>query len=116
MSHVLGLPMESTLLGRVWRKPGIVIYSVKAKHYRRPQTSEWGPIRLPDSQRLLFTHNGVVSLLDSRSGCGSREGPCGSARCLSGFFSITRDGRDLYFLRFRWEADIWMLTLNEERE
>jgi len=36
-------------------------------------------------------------------------------RDLDGVFSLSPDNRTIYFERYLEEADIWMLTLNEEQ-
>jgi Tol biopolymer transport system component len=111
-------PDGKNLAGVVINKPGIVIYSLEVGQYRRLTDIGRNPRWLPDSRRLLFRHSGdTISLLDSESGK-IQEQFLTVARPdrISQVPSISGDGRDLYFTRARVEADIWMLTLNEEQK
>jgi Tol biopolymer transport system component len=92
----------------------IVIYSLESKQYKRLTHIGRFPIWLPDSRRMLFlTPSEEIKLLDIESGK--------SQEILSLFPDILRrpaisaDGQSLYFERRSSEADIWMLTLKEEK-
>ena len=65
---------------------------------------------LSDSRRLLYFDDGVMRLVDSRSG------QLDDVLSDVDFnFSVSRDDRTIYFGRKVEEADIWVLTLDEER-
>ena len=70
--------------------------------------------RVSHSRRLLFGYEGKLNLLDTESG---------SVRELMSVFpggfmgiAVSGDDRWIYFGREENEADIWLLTLNEEQK
>jgi Tol biopolymer transport system component len=93
---------------------GIAIYNLKSGQYRRLTTAGDYVTWLTDSRRLLFADSGTIFLLDIDSGR--------SHEVLSLFpdyldtCTLSSDNRTMYLTRITSEADIWMLTLNEERE
>jgi Tol biopolymer transport system component len=94
---------------------GIAIYNLKSRQYRRLTDFGYEPAWLSDSRRLLFSDDAdKIFVLDSESG------RVGEVLSLSpdyvGGFSISHDNRWIYFSREKAEADIWMLTLNEEQK
>ena len=89
---------------------GVAIYSFDSQQYERLVELPAGNCRwLNDSRRLLFLSAGKLYILDSVS----KEYE--EVLDLGGFFSLSRDNRTIYFDRYLQEADIWMLTLNEEQ-
>jgi TolB protein len=90
----------------------VALYDLETQAYRIFETEGIYPIWLADNRRLLygaFSHK--MYLLDTVSG-DVRE----ILSNVRGIFSISRDNRWIYFSRFIQEADIWMLTLNEEQQ
>jgi serine/threonine protein kinase/dipeptidyl aminopeptidase/acylaminoacyl peptidase len=90
---------------------GIVIYSLKTKRYLKLTDFGVWPRWLNDGRRLLFSDNRRIYLLDVRSKEYREilESP--------GFaFAISKDNRLLFPSHRVLEADIWLLTLNEEKE
>jgi len=93
------------------RPDGVAIYSIDSQQYERLVELPGGYCRwLNDSRRLLFLSEGKLYILDSVS----KEYE--EVRDLGGHFSLSRDNRTIYFDRYLQEADIWMLTLNEEQQ
>jgi hypothetical protein len=103
--------------------PGIVIYRIDSKEYRRHtdfgDDAKW----LSDSRRLLVgeSSTGRIHLVDSASGKsvpvvdglrlrpGERSGSgIGIVRAK---FGISRDDRTLFLVRDHTEADIWQVEL-----
>ena len=69
---------------------------------------------LNDNRRLVFPSSGHLFILDSETGEVQElfAPPVGSAD----YPTVSRDNRTLCFTLTNREADIWLLTLNEERE
>jgi serine/threonine protein kinase len=91
--------------------PGIVLYAVKHRTYERLTDFGGGATAwLPDGRRLLFGSQGKIHLLDRVTKetrmVFSVPPPeeVGTAR-------LSRDGRQLFFLRSIDEADVWMAEL-----
>jgi hypothetical protein len=103
--------------------PGIVIYQIDSKTYRRVtdfgDDAKW----LSDSRRLLVgdSDTGRIRLVDSASGKsapvldqlrfrpGERSGSgIGITRAK---FGISRDDKTLFLVRDHTEADIWLIEL-----
>jgi hypothetical protein len=93
---------------------GVVIYTLESQKYKRLTDFGGYPAWLPDSRRLLFTHRGSIHLVDSDSGRVREVLSVPPDRIET--VSISQDNRWIYFNRLVDEADIWMLTLNEEQE
>jgi WD40 repeat protein len=89
-------------------------YSVVAKFEptspKRAYQLRW----LNDGRRLLFRDaEGAVRLLDTETG--RQKEVLRVAPDSVSFFCLSRDDKVMYFSRRISEADIWMLTLDEER-
>ena len=93
---------------------GIALYNLESRQYRMLTDSGRQPVWLTDSRWLLFRDAGKLLLLDSESG--KAQELLSLFPDVLGYYSITSDDRWIYFQRSSVEADIWMLTLNEERE
>jgi Tol biopolymer transport system component len=91
---------------------GVATYSIDSQQYERlvELPGAYGPRWLNDSRRLLFWSGGKLYILDSVSK--EYEEVLDSA---GSSLSLSRDNRTIYFDRGLAEADIWMLTLNEEQ-
>jgi Tol biopolymer transport system component len=90
--------------------PGVVLYSLAGRGYRRVTASGQAPTWLSDSRHLLYWVGGTLFLFDSRSGV-SRQvltTPSGSDY---NDFSLSPDDRVLYLARNTEQGDIWLLTL-----
>ena len=94
---------------------GITIYSLRTQEYERLTDFGDSPVWLSDSRRILFYDftQGKIFLVDSKSGR-VREVLSISPDIVDSL-SVSPDNRSIYFSRSTSEADIWLLTLNEER-
>ncbi len=119
-------PNGKLLAGYLGQLRGIVIYSFETKRYRTLTDTGGMPVWLSDSRRLLFVSSSniqddaPISLLDTATGeyheVLSSELLSIEPDWIRPWPTISADDRTIYFERQRREADIWMLTLNEERE
>ena len=90
--------------------PGVVLYSLETKSYRRLTTHGEVPRWLPDGRSLLVLDQGRVRAVDLATGS-FREvvsPPAGSSFVTH---CVSRDGRSLFASRLAQEGDICMLTL-----
>jgi Tol biopolymer transport system component/serine/threonine protein kinase len=99
--------------GAEWTPHGVVIYSHETGEYQK--LTEYGgyPEWLSDSRRLLFWHQGAIFVVDVETRDVRevfRPTPGGARNAVS----LSPDNRWLYFAHWVRQADIWMLTLNEE--
>jgi Tol biopolymer transport system component len=92
----------------------IAIYNLESKHYRKLTDFGGYPVWLTDSRRLLFRDAGKLFLLDSESE--KVQEILSLSPDVIGKFSISSDDRWIYLEHSSTEADIWMLTLNEEQK
>jgi hypothetical protein len=61
----------------------------------------------------LFQDGGKILLLDGKTG-GFRELLSLEADRIGSYIGLSKDDRTIYFIRGRFEADIWMVTLDEK--
>jgi Tol biopolymer transport system component len=112
-------PDGDRLAGGAWSadgfKAGVVVYSLESRQYRRLTYEGDFPVWLSDSRRLLYSHEGSLLLVDSETK-EVRELLSIEPDVFYETFSISKDNEWISFSRLTREADIWMLTLNEERE
>jgi Tol biopolymer transport system component len=95
--------------------PGVVIYSFQTRTYRQVAERGGGPMWLNDNRRLLYAAStgpgtpNEVKLLDTATG---QSQPVFAIPGESiGQPRISRDNRQIVFLRQSNEGDVWMLTL-----
>jgi Tol biopolymer transport system component len=87
---------------------GILLYSLAAKKYEKLTDAGAYPVWLKDGRRLLYTHEGRVYRLDTRTG--KRDEVLSVApQDFVGAVTLSGDNRSLYFSLGAAEADIWML-------
>ena len=89
----------------------LALYDLETKEYRIFETKGRDATWLADGRRLLYYSSNNMYLLDAVSG-EVRE----ILSDMQSDFSVSRDNRWIYFTRSLREADIWMLTLNQEHE
>lgn len=90
--------------------PGVVLYSLAGRSYRRITERGHAATWLSDSRHLLYWVGDTLLLFDTRSGT-SRQvliTPPGSDY---NDFSLSPDDRLLYLARNTEQGDIWLLTL-----
>jgi hypothetical protein len=102
------------------RPSGVAIYSLDSGEYEKLVEIPGGYCRwLNDSRRLLFASydrgdhlsQRKLYLLDSVS-----KEYVEVLDSVDPWFTLSKDNRTIYFTRGLREADIWMLTLNEEQK
>jgi eukaryotic-like serine/threonine-protein kinase len=89
---------------------GIGLYAFATRQYERLTRSGNYPLWLPGSRRLLYLDSGAIWLYDTttrtpRMIVETGEGP--TVTC----FTVSRDGRLIYFVRQQHDGDIWLATL-----
>jgi serine/threonine protein kinase/dipeptidyl aminopeptidase/acylaminoacyl peptidase len=92
---------------------GCAIYNLESRQYQRLTHSGGAPVWLNDSRRLLLYESGKIFLVD-RATERVRELLSISPDTV-GSLSVPADNRSIYFDRRSSEADIWLLTFNEDR-
>jgi Tol biopolymer transport system component len=89
---------------------GVGIYNRDSRQYEwLTDFGEW-PVWLADGRRLLFTNQGRIFVVDSRTRRHREvmfvaEGDIGGA-------TLSRDNRTMYFTHVATEADVWLMTLD----
>ena len=90
---------------------GIVVYSLASKQYRRLTDFGGDPQWLNDNRRLLFRQGfSQVFLIDSQT---KEQAEVFSVDSGGLSYRLSKDNRTIFFVHWKQEADIWMLTLNE---
>lgn len=89
---------------------GILVYSLETQHYEKLTDFGANPVWLSDSRRLLFQHQGKLSLIDSRSKK-VREVLSAAPNQFGNGVTLSRDDRQLYFSLVTTEADIWLMSM-----
>jgi WD40 repeat protein len=94
---------------------GLFLYHLASGAYERITASGRAPHLLADGRRLLYEDEGTLRLLDPASGRSEalmRLGPPSPNANPQRHFRISRDNRQLVFLRSEAEADVWLLSLD----
>ena len=105
---------------------GVILYSLQSGKYRKLTERAGNPEWLADSRRLLFWRldttmarkgnlPGAFFLVDSQTGEVTevfQPSPGGATQ----YYGLSPDNRWIYYTHVTSDSDIWMLTLNEERE
>ncbi len=98
--------------------PEVVVYSLESEEYRglATTTEAPSPMWLPDSRRVLYLWEGHICVVDRVSGSVQEvlDNPHERLFERASLFSLSHDGCWIYFTAVEEQADIWMLTLNEE--
>jgi Tol biopolymer transport system component len=103
------------IAGQSWYGiPGINVYSVENRTYKRvADVGEW-PVWLPDSRRILFVSRGrEFSIIDVASKQVTRI--FSVLRPTLGPPRLSRDGRSAFYSHRLTESDIWLVNLEGER-
>src|SRR5262249_13931354 len=92
------------------RNVGGFTYPLETKTYGKVSESGNNPVFLPDGKRLLYLDDGVLKIVDL---AGKRVRPVAGAAALGRVadFALSKDGRFLFSIENKLEADIWQATL-----
>ena len=88
----------------------VVLYSFADRRYERVAEPGANPRFLPDGKRLLYERESALWLVDSVSKKTREILPARNDSFLSNF-CVSRDGRELYVMRYVRDSDIWEATL-----
>ncbi len=91
----------------------LAVFSLPSREYRVFPVAGCCSMWLSDNRRLLFWNGGKISLLDGEAGSFHDVLSLGPDK-IDDYFGLASDQRTIYFSRIRPEADIWMVTLDEE--
>ena len=91
---------------------GVWLYHVESRRYERVTTEGRIPQLLADGRGLVYYDQGsVLRFLDTRSGRSAELLSMGwSGQTNSRQFRVSRDNRQIVFLRSENEADIWLMS------
>jgi Tol biopolymer transport system component/serine/threonine protein kinase len=91
---------------------GITVYDTTSRTYQKLSDSGRHPIWLRDERRLLFADKRKLFLLKLESGTTQQlTMPFGFAE----EFSLSSDGRWIYFVEAVREGDVWLMEITSER-
>jgi hypothetical protein len=107
-----GLWLAGTYSNTPGSSDGIAFYSIETQQYQKLPNFGSPDVWLPN-RRLLVTSTGGIHIVDIESGNVHEVLSLSPDRVF--YSSVSRDLRTLYFTRITAEADIWMLTLDEEQ-
>ena len=90
---------------------GMVVYFLETNNYKKINEIVHFPFWLPDNRRIIYAHNGKVSITDTENGKTNEieelsKEPIRNVR-------LSRDGNLLYYTVFLTESDIWLLDLTQ---
>ncbi len=90
---------------------GLYVYSFQSQEYQKVTDAGLDPVWLPGSRRLLYHHDGRLHLADTASAETREVLSVAPAEVARRGFSVSRDGRAIYFSETRTEADVWLMTV-----
>ncbi|MFI4945601.1 MAG: hypothetical protein ACHP85_20185, partial [Burkholderiales bacterium] len=106
-----GTRLAGMELRRDGSSAGIWLYHLDSGRYERVSSSGRIPHLLADGRRLVYNDDGRLRFLDTASGRSAEILSIGwSNQVNNREFRITRDGRQIVFVRAENEADIWMMS------
>jgi len=97
---------SSMLAGELRGSPGIVIYLVKERTYRRITQSGVRPIWLPGGHEILYSDGGKLRIVNADTNAVREVTTPLSVTAMS----LSADGRSLVYSERRTEADVWMAS------
>ena len=95
------------------RFSGVAVYDLESQRYTKLSDAGLNARWVADTDTLLTSTGQAIVLIDSRT-LEEREVLSVEPHKVDGFFALTPDGRTLYFTMITSEADIWLLTLDDE--
>jgi len=91
---------------------GLALYVFATKQWERLTRSGNFPLWLPDSRRLLYLDGGSIWLYDTMTKAKRIAVEAGDGPPMTSF-TVSRDGRVIYFVREHSDGDIWLATLKK---
>jgi Tol biopolymer transport system component len=91
---------------------GLALYAFATKQYERLTRSGSVPLWLPDNRHLLYLDKGAIWLYDTTTRTGRVVVETGEGPPLTSF-TVSRDGKVIYFVREHSDGDIWLATLKK---
>jgi eukaryotic-like serine/threonine-protein kinase len=104
-------PDGTMLAGELRNSPGIAIYSIAGRRYRRVTSSGARPIWLPSGRELLYGDAGRLRIVNIDSGAIRDVATTMPVSAMS----LSNDARTLVFSDRRTQSDVWMMSI-EARE
>jgi len=101
--------IAGTLFSKEKEMPGIVIYDLTSRQYKRISDKGTGPSWMPDNRRLFYGHNSKIYLIDSQTKA-VRELRLSPGELVDNPV-LSADGRYLYYSVEDNEESIWLITL-----
>jgi eukaryotic-like serine/threonine-protein kinase len=90
---------------------GVWLYHVESRRYERVTTSGRIPHLLADGRGLVYFDHGALRFLDTSSGRSAELLSVGwTGQTNNRQFRVSRDNRQIVFLRSENEADIWLMS------
>jgi eukaryotic-like serine/threonine-protein kinase len=115
--HAVSWSADSRHLAGMGLRPdgssgGVWLYGVDSRRYERVTTDGRIPHLLADGEGLVYyDHDSALRFLDIRSGRSERLLSMGwSSMTNNRQFRVSRDNRQIVFLRFENEADVWLMS------
>jgi Tol biopolymer transport system component len=100
-------PDGTMLAGELRNQPGIAVYTLADKTYRRLTPGGAHPIWLPGGKELLYSDGPRLRIVDVATGA---IRPVMTALPISAM-SLSNDGRTLVYSERNIGADVWMMDL-----
>jgi Tol biopolymer transport system component len=92
----------------------VAVFSLISREYRVFPVAGDGDVWLSDNRRLLVGDGSKILLLDAETGSSHEVLSLERERINPDVIHISSDDRTIFFSSGRTEADIWMVTLDDE--
>jgi Tol biopolymer transport system component len=102
-------PDGTMLAGELRNEPGVAIYSLATRQYRRVAPSGSRPIWLPGGREILYGEGGKLRMVNLDNGA-IREVTSPVAVTA---MSLSNDARTLVFSDRRTQSDVWMMSVEQ---
>jgi Tol biopolymer transport system component len=102
-------PDGTMLAGELRNEPGIAVYSLATRQYRRIAPSGARPIWLPGGREILYGEGGKLRIVNLDNGAIREVNSPVAVTAMS----LSSDGRTLVFSDRRTQSDVWMMSVQE---
>jgi Tol biopolymer transport system component len=94
------------------KSSGMYLYALEAGTYRQVSTSGRTPMLLGDGRHIVYNSGPELRFLDTQTGRSTGILPLGTASLSVNQrqFGVSRDNRQIVFLRNEVESDIWLMS------